>query len=124
MLPPQVSSKSLLRPLVCALILFGPGFSSPAATPPPGNYQVLHTQTGPADGVGPVSSLVEGADGNFYGTTPSGGPLNNGTIFKITPAGVLTTLYAFSGGSDGSAPLASLVLGSDGNFYGTALARR
>lgn len=67
--------------------------------------------------------LVQGSDGNFYGTTVAGGgPNNNGTIFKITPDGTLTTLYRFctqTSCTDGSKPVTGLVQGSDGNFYGT-----
>ncbi len=63
---------------------------------------------------------MQGSDGNFYGTTSSGGSNNDGTVFKITPGGTLTTLYSFSG-NDGLEPVASLVQGSDGNFYGTTL---
>jgi len=62
-------------------------------------------------------SLVEGSDGNFYGTTYEGGGSNDGTVFKITPSGVLTVLHTFEGG-DGAWPV-GLVQGSDGNFYGT-----
>jgi uncharacterized repeat protein (TIGR03803 family) len=73
-----------------------------------------------------LAGVVEGTDGNFYGTTLEGGPNNSGTIFKITPQGNLTTLYYFcSQGSgtasacpDGSGPNA-LSLATDGNFYGT-----
>jgi len=68
----------------------------------------------------PLPRLVQGSDGNFYGTTSSGGPNLNGTVFKITPAGVMTMLYAFTGGgTDGSNSTAALIQGSDGNFYGT-----
>ncbi len=66
--------------------------------------------------------LTQGADGNFYGTTPTGGASDYGSVFKITPTGTLTSLYSFcpsAGCSDGYAPLAGLALGSDGNFYGT-----
>ncbi len=72
-----------------------------------------------ADGQYPVSTLIEGADGSFYGTTQSGGTVGDGTIFKITPKGKLTTLHSFNGG-DGAAPYGALVLARDGNFYGTA----
>ena len=63
-----------------------------------------------------------GKDGNFYGTTQNGGiPDNNGntfgTVFQITSSGILATLYSFSG-NDGSQP-SGLMLGKDGNFYGT-----
>ena len=64
------------------------------------------------------SSVVQGNDGNFYGTSTSGGSANMGAVFRITPAGVLTTLVPFSG-TNGAAPKAALALGRDGNFYGT-----
>ncbi len=68
-------------------------------------------------------SLVEGLDGNFYGTTSyeSYNPPGNGTVFKITPSGTLTTLHTFDF-SDGSQPEAGLVLARNGNFYGTTYA--
>jgi uncharacterized repeat protein (TIGR03803 family) len=62
--------------------------------------------------------LVQGADGNFYGTTYLGGSNDDGTVFKMSPKGALTTLHSF-GGTDGSQPLAGLAEGSDGDFYGT-----
>jgi uncharacterized repeat protein (TIGR03803 family) len=81
---------------------------------------VIHAFGGGADGSGPNSALIEGGDGNLYGTTSSGGPNNNGTLFEITPTGAESVLYPFAGGStDGSNPSAGLILGSDGNFYGT-----
>jgi len=72
-----------------------------------------------ADGEYPMMALVEGPDGNFYGTTASGGTSGGwGTVFKITPAGALTTLHSF-GGPDGAGPYSPLLVASDGNFYGT-----
>jgi len=84
----------------------------------------LHSFDG-ADGYNPGgAALVQTSDGNFYGTTAHGGTNGNcginggcGTVFKITPSGTLTTLYNFSGGSDGAYP-SGLVQASDGNFYG------
>ncbi len=78
-----------------------------------------------ADGTTPIT-LVQAANGNFYGTTSTGGFYSNvecqiygcGTIFKITPAGKLTTLYTFHG-IDGASPSA-LVQATDGNLYGTS----
>jgi uncharacterized repeat protein (TIGR03803 family) len=64
------------------------------------------------------NGLVQGSDGNFYGTTYYGGAWGLGTAFKITPAGTLTPLYQFTGTDDGYHPLTTLVQGSDGNFYG------
>ena len=103
---------------------------------PTGEYTVLHTfnanlLTGASntDGGEPMGSLVQGADGNFYGTTSFGGVNGGGTFFQITPGGVLTTLYSFAGATynsegdevnaGGAYPNASLILGNDGNFYGT-----
>jgi uncharacterized repeat protein (TIGR03803 family) len=82
---------------------------------------VLYSFPGGAGGANPDAGLVEGVDGNFYGTTPGGGTNNNGTVFKITPAGTQTVLYRFAGPpTDGTAPYQSnLILASDGNFYGT-----
>ncbi len=78
--------------------------------------------TGSVLGTNPRCTLVLAGDGNFYGTTNLGGSANLGTIFKVTPAGALTTLVQFTGtagAAPGSLPNGSLVLGSDGNFYGT-----
>jgi uncharacterized repeat protein (TIGR03803 family) len=71
-----------------------------------------------ADGSTPYGGLVVGTDGNFYGTTFVGGTLNAGTIYKITPAGKLTTVHSFAF-NDGYNPYDALVQGSDGNYYGT-----
>jgi uncharacterized repeat protein (TIGR03803 family) len=75
-----------------------------------------------ADGSFPEGALVAGSDGNLYGTTYSGGTNGDGTVFKITTTGALTTLYNFgskASAADGANPLGALVQGSDGNFYGT-----
>lgn len=66
----------------------------------------------------PEGSLVQGPDGNFYGTSYSGGTYNDGTVFQITTNGVWTTLVNFTG-TNGQNPSAGLVLAPDGNFYGT-----
>ncbi|MGA2076792.1 MAG: choice-of-anchor tandem repeat GloVer-containing protein [Terriglobia bacterium] len=82
------------------------------------------SQTNCTDGNSPIAGLVQGSDGNFYGTTVGGGAYSDGTVFKITPSGTLTTLHSFTGSAfppvDGAVPEAGLVQGSDGNFYGTA----
>jgi uncharacterized repeat protein (TIGR03803 family) len=80
------------------------------------------TQNDCSNGIYPQAKLAVGTDGNLYGSTPSGGAHGGGTVFEITPAGVLTTIYNFCSlpnCSDGQFPSA-LVLGWDGNFYGTA----
>jgi uncharacterized repeat protein (TIGR03803 family) len=73
------------------------------------------------DGANPATgSLVQGIDGNFYGTTSRGGASGFGTVFKITPGGTLTTLHSFDG-ADGQFPYAGLVQATSGNLYGTTL---
>lgn len=83
------------------------------------------------NGAVPYSSLVQGTDGNLYGTTETGGntscnsPNGCGTVFKMTPDGTLTTLYTFcskANCTDGANPLTGLVLGTDGNLYGATAA--
>jgi uncharacterized repeat protein (TIGR03803 family) len=86
-----------------------------------GAITVLHAFKGyPNDGNRPIGLLAQGPDGNFYGTTYRGGAHNEGSVFKITPAGVSTLLYSFNYGNgnfDTQLPEAGLTLGSDGNFY-------
>jgi uncharacterized repeat protein (TIGR03803 family) len=78
-----------------------------------------------SDGSNPYADLVQGVDGDLYGVTDYGGAYNCGTIFKITPGGILTTLYSFCGQSqctDGYNPFAALVQATNGDFYGTTAA--
>jgi len=90
-----------------------------------GAMTVLHNfcaQVGCTDGAEP-SGLVQGTDGNFYGAAQTGGAnnLNDGTIFKLTSSGALTTVYSFclqAGCPDGGGPTTALIQGTDGNFYG------
>jgi uncharacterized repeat protein (TIGR03803 family) len=70
------------------------------------------------DGSIPEDSLVQGTDGNLYGTTFSGGAFGEGTIFSITTAGVLTTLHSFDN-TDGAQPWAGVIQDTNGTFYGT-----
>lgn len=107
----------------------GPGCPSECGTifeiNPAGTFKVVHRFEG-ADGGGPIGKLVQAADGNLYGVTATGGttscgdlPYGCGTIFKLSPPGLFTTLHTFcSDCSEGSTPL-SLIQATDGNFYGT-----
>src|SRR5208282_5401432 len=120
--------------VVLALLLASLAVFAPAARAQSWGEVVLHSFAG-TDGEIPDASLIQGGDGNFYGTTDGagadvGGTNANGTVFKITPSGTLTTLYSFcsvvdlSNGlcTDGAWPVAGLIQGSDGNFYGTTSA--
>jgi uncharacterized repeat protein (TIGR03803 family) len=90
---------------------------------PAGVETVLHSfgVNGSTDGAEPVAALIQGGDGNFYGTTTYGGTNNSGTVFQLASSGVETVLYSFgvNGSTDGAYPVASLIQGSDGSFYGT-----
>lgn len=91
---------------------------------PDGTLTTLHSFVG-SDGSFPYAPLVQGTDGNFYGTTQNGGASLNchlgcGTVFMMTPNGTLTTLHSFSL-TDGATPTAALVQGTDENFYGTTV---
>jgi uncharacterized repeat protein (TIGR03803 family) len=77
----------------------------------------LHSFTGP-DGANPQGALVQGPNGDFYGTTYDGAAGVYGTIFEITPTGAFTTLVSLNG-TNNAFPMAGLMLGNDGNFYGT-----
>jgi uncharacterized repeat protein (TIGR03803 family) len=91
-----------------------------------GNVTVLHVFHA-SDGYSPTG-LVQGSDGNFYGTTASGGQPSGGgagTIFRINPAGNFTVLYAFGGGfacCDGAGPTGHMIQARSGNFFGTTAA--
>jgi len=111
--------------MFCAVFLF---CATTAIAAPAQTFTTLVNFDDGNDGGAPLASLIQATDGNFYGTTAAGGAYNDficngegcGTVFKITPAGTLTTLYSFcakAGCPDGTGPR-GLVLGANGNFYG------
>ncbi|MBZ5625544.1 MAG: IPT/TIG domain-containing protein [Acidobacteriia bacterium] len=86
-----------------------------------GTYSMLYSfGSVSGDGTLPIAGLTLGTDGNFYGTASAGGTKNTGEIFKMTPAGQETILYNFCSVTcnDGFGPATSLVLHTDGRFYG------
>jgi uncharacterized repeat protein (TIGR03803 family) len=120
------------------LYTYGPSFGTVFKVSTNGALSTLYSFSGGNDGGNPSAGLVQGSDGNFYGTTEYGGQTNYnyydnfdgvdgyGTVFKISTNGALTTLYAFGTVTDydgdpldGANPYAALVQGSDGYFYGT-----
>jgi uncharacterized repeat protein (TIGR03803 family) len=73
---------------------------------------------GTPSGSGPLSPIIQGGDGNFYGTTGNGGVDGWGSVFKTSPQGTLTILQSFTY-NDGFLPFGALLLDQDGNFHGT-----
>ena len=89
------------------------------------NYQTLYAftrQPGELAG-GPVATPILDTGGNLYGATYGDGAYGLGSVFKLTPSGgswTITTLYNFTGGSDGLLPRSNLVLDANGDLYGMA----
>lgn len=82
-------------------------------------YKAIHTFSG-TDGSEPMGALITDGDGNFYGTTFDGGAHGYGTVFKLSSAGVFTSLYNFTNGTDGAYPYGGVTLDSSDNVYGAA----
>jgi uncharacterized repeat protein (TIGR03803 family) len=121
--PVSVGSTKLFK-----AIAYGTGIAtdSPATSgiytiisPAPALLNVIYDFTSSNNGgSSPIAGLIQGSDGNFYGTAQTGGDFGGGTVFKTTAAGVLTPLVAFNS-PIGIDPTAALVQGTDGNYYGT-----
>jgi uncharacterized repeat protein (TIGR03803 family) len=86
-----------------------------------GTFSTVYNFTGGADGGFLYGTVAIGKDGNIYGNTASGGANGEGTVFKLTPGGKLTTLYNFTGGSDGGSPQGDMLV-AGANLYSTASA--
>ncbi|HTU21483.1 MAG TPA: choice-of-anchor tandem repeat GloVer-containing protein, partial [Gemmataceae bacterium] len=86
------------------------------------NYSTIYSFDG-SDGQAPMGGLIMDSKGNLYGTTQLGGTDSSGTVFQLSPNGTggynLTTLYAFTGGSDGAQPEDTLLMDAKGNLFGT-----
>ena len=101
----------------------GLGYGTVFKITPGGTLTTLYSfcsQSGCADGANPFAGLVQGANGDFYGTARNGGANSGGTVFEITPTGRLTTMHKFCSQNDctdGSNPLAALVEATDGDLY-------
>lgn len=83
--------------------------------------KLIYSFAGGTDGQYPDTELVRDSAGNFYGTSVLGGTGGGGTVFQVTPSGVHTVLYNFTGGADGGEPYKGVTLDSQGNLYGTAV---
>jgi len=89
---------------------------------PTGRESILYSFQNGVDGGTPYGSLIRDAAGNLYGTTFFGGISGWGTVFKLTTANQLVTLYSFTGGTDGGNPYGGLTMDAAGKLYGTASA--
>jgi uncharacterized repeat protein (TIGR03803 family) len=121
--PLAISSFRSLSTLVLLLFLTFATIAVPAAQGQ--GFSVLHAFAGGSDGFDPIyGSLILDASGNLYGVTSLGGggacSGGCGTVFKVSPSGVMTILYGFTGATtDGKYPEGTLVMDTEGNLYGT-----
>jgi len=83
--------------------------------------KLIYSFAGSGDGEYTDTELVMDSAGNLYGTSVQGGIYGGGTVFQVTPAGVHTVLYDFTGGADGGEPYKGVTLDAQGNLYGTAV---
>lgn len=70
------------------------------------------------ESAGASAGLTRAKDGNLYGTSKDGGAFGAGTVYRMTPDGIVTVLYSFQGSADGGHPQSRLVQAADGAFYG------
>jgi uncharacterized repeat protein (TIGR03803 family) len=96
----------------------GSGISTAYSVTSSGTFTLLHTFS-TAEGQNVYGGLVQGSDGNLYGTSAAGGANGFGTIFKMTTSGAVTVLHSFNG-ADGNGSYWPLIQASDGNYYGVA----
>ena len=101
------------------LLNLGLAIATPMAVSHAATFQTLYSFSGGVDGLAPYGKLVQDSAGILYGVTVSGGTAQRGNIFRFDPAtSMLTNLYSFSGGVDGSNPQSGLALDAQGNLYG------
>jgi uncharacterized repeat protein (TIGR03803 family) len=115
LLPGRKPALALLMRLLWAAALVLPAFGASASVV----FTSLHSFQASTNGANPQAGLVQGSEGYFYGTTAYGGAPDLGTVFKISTNRAFTSLYSFTGGTDGANPQSGLVQGSEGYFYGT-----
>jgi uncharacterized repeat protein (TIGR03803 family) len=109
--------QSIRKPFVVLALSVIAVLSARAASP----TKIIYSFAGGSDGEYIDSDLVTDGSGNIYGTSVQGGTFGGGTVFEVTPAGVHTVLYNFTGGADGGEPYKGVTLDAQGNLYGTAV---
>lgn len=116
------SMKSIMKSILSATLFVTAAVLCAAVLAQAQTVSTIYNFTdSPTSGANPwYVTLVQGTNGNFYGTTYNGGKYVSGTIFDVTPGGQQKILYSFGGSAnDGAYPTGGLTLGTDGNFYGT-----
>lgn len=108
-------SRILSRSLVLAALLAATAWAADST-------KLIYSFAGNSDGEYLDTELVRDSVGNLYGTSVQGGTFGGGTVFQVTPAGVHTVLYNFTGGTDGGEPYKGVTLDAQGNLYGTTVA--
>jgi len=115
--------KKLLRSLIGICAMFAPALTLVGPAWAQVSFNTIYEFKGGTDGNWPTAGPVSDAAGNLYGTTREGGAFDAGTVYELTPAsgGTWTEsiLYSFTGGADGSTPVAELIFDSSGNLYST-----
>src|SRR5499427_9855100 len=111
-----MESRPLSR-LVVAILITLTATATGAAT----TTKLIYSFAGDADGEYTDTELVRDSAGNLYGTSVQGGTYASGTVFQVTPEGVHTVLYNFTGGADGGEPYKGVTLDAQGNLLGTAV---
>lgn len=121
--PPVLAATSTGRPrnplvaLLCRaliVVVLAPAVHAQTAT-----ESVVYSFTGNTDSLSPGAALIQGPDDLLYGTTTGNFVTDFGEVFKISLAGALTPVYHFTGSGGSAAPVAPVLLGGDGNLYGT-----
>ena len=118
-----LASISVTAVLIAGLALSGfggqlrPDVNQGVASSKAAAVTVMDAFAGGTDGANVGAALIQGVDGDFYGTTDSGGDSNLGTVFAMTPDGARTVLHSFNS-TDGARP-SGLFQATDGSFYGT-----
>ncbi|MFO1468134.1 MAG: choice-of-anchor tandem repeat GloVer-containing protein [Steroidobacteraceae bacterium] len=87
-----------------------------------GEFHSLYTFSGGLDGGRPTAPPLQGSDGQFYGVTLLGGEFGCGTVYRLGPSGIPTTVHSFTGGADGCMPFSALTRSKNGRLYGTTQA--
>src|SRR5216683_6592922 len=84
------------------------------------SYELLHSFAGSdGDPALPEGSLIQARDGRLYGTSAAGGTYGDGTVFRMSLNGGIEVMHSFQQTRDGAFPLANVIQGTDGDFYGT-----